>query len=126
MFLFNPRITSKNVAGIIPNILPILQVIISDNKKPLINYILLPLYTQFKSFPQDIKAAQSSTDPSEFHMMIKVSPDFHQEVSIDDLKTHLNHPLDSGAFIWIVKILYKNTKYRAFSHKCYILGKKWI
>lgn len=104
IFLCNPRITSKNVAGIVLDHLPILQF---ENRLNI----------------KELQSLARSADANELNTMLQSLINYQNELSIDELKDKLNHPEGGESFVWIPKILYKNIKYRAFSHKCYLLGK---
>lgn len=101
VLLFNPRITSKNVAGIVFDWSP-LQV----SKVPNLDTeeFLTPI-----------------TDITAFHKTMKCSPHFQKEVTADELREKFHSP-SGEIYLWIVKILYRNTKYRSYSYKCYVLG----
>lgn len=72
---------------------------------------------------QDLQCLTDLTDPSAVHGHLQSLIDFQKEVSVEELRESFNHPESDKTFVWIVKILYKNTKYRSFNHKCYIIGK---
>lgn len=107
IFMCNPRIASKNVAGIILDFAPIFQFSNCQNLS-------------------DLQCLALNADPNALQKRLKSLIDYEQEVTLDELKNNFNHPDGTKSFAWIVKILYKNIKYRSFTHKCYIIGKSAV
>lgn len=98
-------VTSKNIAGVVLDAFPVLQF---GNALNL----------------HSIECQTRTQDPNSVITSLQTSMDYQKEVTLDELRHKLNHSKGQEHLVWIVKILYKNIKYRPFSHKCYLIGEQ--